>query len=226
MAPARRGVRRGFVSDIFQEVDEELRRENFAKLWARYGKYVIVLAVLLVLATVGFTQWRQYQLHQREAEGARYVAALNLARQGKDQDAAAALAAIARQAGGGHATLARLEDAALKARSGDADGAAAAYEALAADGSVDPVYRDVARLLAAQYGLKSGDPKAIIAKLAPLTATDNPWHPSALELTALAEIKAGDRASARATYQRIADDLAAPQGLRARAAEMLTALAE
>lgn len=214
------------MSDIFQEVDEELRRENFAKLWARYGKYVIALAVLLVLATVGFTQWRQYQLHQREAEGARYVAALNLARQGKDQDAAAALAAIARQAGGGHATLARLEDAALKARSGDVDGAAAAYEALAADGSVDPVYRDVARLLAAQYGLKSGDPKAIIAKLAPLTAMDNPWHPSALELTALAELKAGDRASARATYQRIADDLAAPQGLRARAAEMLTALAE
>jgi len=42
----------------------------------------------------------------------------------------------------------------------------------------------------------------------------------------LAELKAGDRASARATYQRIADDLAAPQGLRARAAEMLTALAE
>jgi hypothetical protein len=214
------------VSDIFQEVDEELRRENFAKLWARYGKYVIAFAVLLVLATAGVTQWRQYQLHQREAEGARYVAALNLARQGKDQDAAAALAAIARQAGGGHATLARLEDAALKARSGDVDGAIAGYAALAADGSVDPVYRDVATLLAAQYGLKNGDPKAIIAKLAPLTSADNPWHPSALELTALAEIKAGDRASARATYQRLADDLAAPQGLRARAAEMLAALAE
>lgn len=226
VAPAGGGLERVFVSDIFQEVDEELRRENFAKLWARYGKYVIALAILLVLATAGLTQWRQYQRHQREAEGARYVAAMNMARQGKEQDAAAAFTAIARQAGGGHAMLARFEDAALKARAGDVDGAVAAYTALAADGSIEPIYRDVATLLAAQYGLKSGDPKAIIAKLAPLTSFDNPWHPSALELTALAELKSGDRAAARATYQRIADDLGAPQGLRARATEMLTALAE
>jgi hypothetical protein len=214
------------VSDIFQEVDEELRRENFAKLWARFGKYVIALAVLLVLATAGLVQWRQYQQRQREAEGARYVGALNLARQGKDRDAADAFAALAHQADGGHATLARLEEAALKARAGDIDGAIATYQALAHDGSVDPLYRDVATLLAAQYALKNGDPKAIIAELAPLTVADNPWHPSALELTALAQLKAGDRTAARAIYQRLADDLAAPQGLRARATEMLTALAE
>ncbi len=214
------------MSDIFQEVDEELRRENFAKLWARFGKYIIALAVLLVLATAGIVQWRQYRLHQHEAEGARYVGALNLARQGKDKDAADAFAALARQGDGGRATLARLEEAALKARAGDTAGAIAAYDTLANDGSADQLYRDVATLLAAQYALKNGDPKAIIVKLAPLTSADNPWHPSALELTALAQLKAGDRTAARATYQRLADDLGAPQGLRARATEMLTALAE
>jgi len=226
VAPARRGLWSVFVSDIFQEVDEELRRDNIAKLWARYGKYVIALAVLLVLATAGVSQWRQYQQRQREAEGARYVAALTLARQGKDQDAADALSALAKQSGGGRATLARLEEAALKAHAGDINGAIAIYTALAADPSVDPIYRDVSTLMAAQYGLKNGDPKAIIAQLAPLTSLDNPWHPSALELTALAQLKAGDRAAARATYQRLADDLGAPQGLRARASEMLTALAD
>jgi hypothetical protein len=215
-----------FVSDIFQEVDEELRRENFAKLWARYGKYVIALAVLIVLATAGVTQWRQYQKHQREAEGARYVAALDLARAGKDKDAADAFSVIARQAGSGHAMLARLEEAALKARSGDSADAVKLYDAVAADGSVDPTYRDVATLLAAQYGLDAGDPKAIIAQLAPLTSATNPWHPTALELTALAQLKSGDKAAARATYKRIADDLSAPQNLRARATEMISALAE
>jgi hypothetical protein len=215
-----------FVSDIFQEVDEELRRENFAKLWARFGKYVIALAVLIVLATAGVTQWRQYQKHQREAEGARYVAALDLARAGKDKDAADAFSVIARQAGGGHGMLARLEEAAMKARSGDTAGAVQLYGAVAADTSVDPIYRDVATLLAAQYGLDTGDPKAIIAQLAPLTSATNPWHPTALELTALAQLKSGDKAAARATYKRIADDLSAPQNLRARATEMIAALAE
>jgi hypothetical protein len=214
------------VSDIFQEVDEELRRENFAKLWSRYGKYVIALAVLIVLATASITQWRQYERRQREAEGARYIAALDLARQGKEKDAADAFAVIARQASGGHAMLARLQGAALKARTGDVAGAVSGYEALAKDASIDPIYRDVATLLAAQYELKTGDPKAIIAKLAPLTSANSPWHPTALELTALAELKGGDKAAALATYKRIADDLAAPQDLRARAAEMITALAE
>ena len=214
------------MSDIFQEVDEELRRENFAKLWARYGKYVIALAVVIVLATAGVGQWRKYQLHQREAEGARYAAALDLARQGKEKDAADALAVIAREGAGGHATLARLEAAALKARAGDVAGAIADYGALAGDGSADTVYRDVATLLWAQLSLKSGDARAIIDKLMPLSSAGNPWHPTALELVALAELKAGNKAEARATYLRVADDPDAPQGLRARATEMVAALAE
>lgn len=214
------------MSDIFQEVDEELRRENFAKLWARFGKYIVALAVLIVLGTGAVGQWRKYQQHQRELEGARYLAALTLAQQGKDKDAADAFAQIAGEATGGHATLARLEAAALRARSGDTDGAVAAYGALAADGSADPVYRDVATLLWAQLSLKSGDPKAIIDRLTPYAAADNPWHASALELVALAQLKAGNKAQARATYQQIADDLAAPQGARARATEMIAALAE
>jgi hypothetical protein len=215
-----------FVSDIFQEVDEELRRENFAKLWARYGKYVIAVAILVVLATAGVTQWLRYQQRQNEAEGARYMAALDLARQGKEKEAADAFAVIAHQASGGHAILARFEEAALKARAGDLAGAAARYDALANDASLDPIYRDVATLLAAEYELKTGDPKAIIAKLAPLTSVTSPWHPTALELTALAEIKGGDKAAALATYKRVADDLSAPQDLRARATEMIAALGE
>ena len=214
------------MSDIFDEVDEELRRDNVAKLWARYGKYVIALAVLVVLATGSVVQWQRYQLHQREDEEARYAAALTLAQQGKDKDAAEAFALIAREAGGGHATLARLEAAAIEARSGDVDGAIAAYDAIATDATMDPIYRDVARLVWAQLSLKGGDPQTIIAKLAPLTAADNPWHPSALELTALAQLKAGNKAEARAIYERLAADLGSPQSLRTRAGEMITALAE
>jgi hypothetical protein len=214
------------VSDIFQEIDEELRRENFAKLWQRYGVYLIGLAVIIVVAVAAVAGWRAYQLRVHQVEGERYSLALDLARQGKDKDATDVFAELGRQAHGGHATLARLEEAALKAKNGDAKGAVALYDALAADGAADPAYRDLAKLLAAQYELKDGDPKAVIARVAPLTSATSPWHPTALELMALAQLKAGNKTEARAVYQRIADDLAAPQGLRARAAEMAAALAE
>ena len=38
------------MSDIFHEVDEEVRREQLQKLWARYGNYAIAAAVLVVTA--------------------------------------------------------------------------------------------------------------------------------------------------------------------------------
>ena len=39
------------LSDIFREIDEELRRDSLAQLWKKYGHYVIGLAVLIVIAT-------------------------------------------------------------------------------------------------------------------------------------------------------------------------------
>jgi hypothetical protein len=80
-------------------------------------------------------------------------------------------------------------------------------------------------LLTARFQVDT-DPKTAIQHLAPLTDAGSPWHSSALELTAIAELKEGDKAAARATYQKIADDLTAPQGSRARAAEMVAALAQ
>ena len=214
-----------FVSDIFREIDEELRRDNFLKLWQRYGKYVVALAVALVAATAVAAGWREYQSRQRQAEGVRYAAALDLAEHGKDKEAVDAFAAVAADAHGGRGVLARFEEAALKAKTGDAAGAAATYDSVAKDGSVDPTYRDLATLMSARLTLNQ-DPKDAVRRLEKLTDAGNPWHPSALELTALAELKAGDKAGARATYQRIADDLTAPEGLRARAAEMVAVLAQ
>jgi hypothetical protein len=211
------------LSDIFREIDEELRRENFFKLWQRYGKYVIAAAVVVVAGTAGFVGWRQYETRQREAEGVRYEAALDLEHAGKDKEAANAFAAIVQDGGTGRAILARFEEAALDTKAKDAAGAAAIYDAIAKDGSVQQEYRDLATLLSARIEVDN-DPKAAAQKLAPLTSAANPWHASALELTAVAALNEGDKTTARTTFQHLADDLKAPDGLRARAAEMVTAL--
>src|SRR6185437_3914455 len=78
------------LSDIFREIEDELRRENLQRLWSRFGKYIIGLVVLAVVATAAFMGWRDYQQRQRQAQGVHYVAALALAREGKDAEAGAA----------------------------------------------------------------------------------------------------------------------------------------
>jgi hypothetical protein len=112
----------------------------------------------------------------------------------------------------------------LRARAGDEAAAIAAYDATAKDGAVDPTYRDLATVLWGLHAVDTLDPQVVIDRLAPVTNPDNPWHSSAIEVTAIVHLKAGDRAAARADYQKLADDLTAPRGLRARAAQMVAAL--
>ena len=213
------------MSDIFQEIDEELRRDNLQQLWKKYGNYVIALAVLVVIGTAAVVGYRTYLDKRREAQGAQYTAALDLVRQGKDADAAAAFASLAQTADSGRALLARFEQAASKVNTGDVPGAMAIYDQIAADSSVDQGFRDTATLLSARYTLDKGDTQTAIAKLQPLASGAGPWHSLALELTALAELRSGQTAKARGDFEALAKDATAPQGVRQRAGAMLETIA-
>ena len=211
------------MSDIFREIDEELRRDNLLKLWARYGRYIITAAVVALVVAGGIVAWREHQLAERRAQSTRYAGALTLARDGKEANAAKVFAAIAEE-GGGYAVLASFEEAALLAKSGDRSAAIADYDRIAAT-DLDPGLRGLALLLSVMQSLPEAGARQTIERLAPLTESGNPWRPTAIELTALARLKSGDKSGALDLYKGLADDLAAPPSLRARAAEMAAALA-
>jgi hypothetical protein len=211
------------VSEIFREIEDELRRDNLLKLWQRYGKYIIAVAVVALVIAGGIVAWRDHQATERRAQGQRYSSALALVREGKPGDAAKLFAVLARE-GGGYSLLAAFEEAEMLAKGGDAKAAVAAYDRIAGNSGIDPEFRDLAELLSVLHGLADGDPKAAIDRLQKLTQSGNPWRATALDLTAAAKLKSGDRDGALAIYNELADDLSAPQGLRARAAEMAAAL--
>ena len=212
------------MSDIFREIDEELRRDNLLQLWKRHGRYVIVGAVVVLAIGGGVAAWRQHQLDERKAVSTRYFAALSTLGAGKNADAQKLFADLART-GGGYALLARFEQAGLLADSGDKAGAIAIYDSIAKSSDADSEFRDLATVLSVMRGLSDGDPKDAIERLAPLTKSGEPWRPTALDLTAAADLKAGDKPAALKIYKELADDLAAPEGLRSRAAELAAALA-
>jgi len=212
------------VSDIFREIEEELRRDNLRKLWSRYGRYVIAAAVLVLVVAGAIVAWRDHQLSERRAQSTRYASAFALARDGKETDAVKVFEAIAKE-GGGYALLASFEEAAWLAKLGDRKAAIVIYDRLAAASELDPSFRDLAVLLSVMQGMPESDPRQTIARLAPLTASDNSWRSTALELTALARFNSGDKSGALDLYKSLSDDPTAPAGVRARAAEMAAALA-
>ena len=208
---------------LFREIEEDLRHERFAKLWKRYGNYVIAAVIAVVLSVAGFQGWRAYDIATRQSDGERFAEALTLAGDKQTQAAAEAFAGLAADATAGYALLARFQEAALLAKRG---GPATAYADLARDPGVDAVYRDLAVILGAFHEMNGPGAGDLSARLAPLTADGNPWRHSAKELTAVLAARAGDRTKARALFTALAADATAPQGIRARAGEMLAILGQ
>jgi hypothetical protein len=99
------------VTDFIQEVDEDLRRDQYKRLWDRYGKYAVAAVVVLVLGVAGTVGWRDWQKSRRAEETRKLIDAIELS--GTDPKLGPdALGSLARAAGAGVSTLARLHQAA------------------------------------------------------------------------------------------------------------------
>jgi len=212
---------------LIQEVDEDLRREQYLKLWKRYGVYAIAGVVAVVVIVAGWQGWQGWQRDQRDKAAQHYAAALALVEAGKTKDAEDALAKIAAE-GNGFAVLAGMRRAALLSDGGDIKGAVAAYDQIAASGAPE-LLRGLATvkegLLALGAPADAGvDAAAVESKIGALALVGSPWYYEANELLALFARKKGDNPHAIELFKRLADDAQAPQGIRARATEMLASL--
>ncbi len=209
---------------LIKEVDEDLRREQYARLWRAYGKYAIAGLVAIVLGVAGHQAWQSWRDKQFQKNAAEFAAAETLIESGQSREAETKLGEIASKDGGsGFAVAAALRHAQLQSEAGDVTGAVATYDTLSQSGA-PALFRDLAVLKGVMLTLDSGDPEALIKKIQPLADAGNPWHFSATEMLALLANRQGDHAKAVSYYQKLADDAGAPQDIRARATEMLAAL--
>jgi hypothetical protein len=210
------------VSDIFHEVDEEVRREQFQKLWDRYQGWAIAAAVLIVL---GVASWRGYDWWEtkKAAEaGAAFEAAIALGDQGKHAEAETAFSKIAQDSATNYRTLALVRAAAELAQT-DPKAAVAAYDKIAANASVGADLRDLAGLRSGSLLIDSGDFTQASQRLEPLAGPDHTFRHTARELLALAAWRANDTAAAKRWIEMINTDAATPPDERNRM-EMLSAL--
>jgi hypothetical protein len=210
------------VSELFDEVDEEVRRDQLKKLWDRYSLYIIAVAILIVAGVGGWRGYEYLEAKKAAEAGAAFDRAVELSEQNKHAEAEAAFADLAAKATSGYRILARLRQAAEVANR-DPQAAAKMYDEIAADRSVGAAEQDLARVRAAQLLLESTTYQNMLQRLEPATGATSTFRHTARELLALSAWRANDGTAARQWLDLIANDGETPPSLRSRA-EALQAL--
>jgi hypothetical protein len=205
---------------LFREVNEELRREQFARLWQRYGTYIIGLAALIIVAVAGAKMWESQRAASANAAGAEYEAASELMAAGKTEEAAKAFDAITANGPAGYASLAALSEAGAYLKLDKREEALATFDKLAESASTDKLIADFARIQAASLRLGEADFTEMQNRLKPLTADASPWRYTARELLGTAAVQAGKLDEAR----EILTPLLADPGLSRSASERIDRL--
>lgn len=208
------------MSDIFSEVEEDIRRDQMKALWNRFGGYVIGAAVAVVAITVGNVVWQGWQQDRKVEASNSYQAARTLL-EAQDPGAQQALQNVIENAPSGYAALARFDLAALYLMQDDDQAALAALDGIAADPGIDGSLRDLARMKAVMIALDISSADEVEARLAPLMREDNAYRPIAVEAKALNALRDGREDEARNLFANLVVDTTAPQGVRFRANAML-----
>jgi hypothetical protein len=203
------------VTDIFREVEEDVRREKMEKLWKAYGNYAIAALVLLFAGIAGWQVWERHEAQERAKVSEAFIAAQRIT---NPQTAASTFADIARTAPRGYAELARLSEAGAMVASGQTGPAVDLYKQIAKDdnGAIGAV----ARLRAAWAIADTASRSALSDLVKPLDQPGSPWRQNAQEVMAYADYRAMDTKGALAKYAVLAADPESPDSLRRRAQAM------
>jgi hypothetical protein len=210
------------VSELFDEVDEDVRRDQLKKLWDQYSIYIVAGALLIIAAVGGWRGYEYLEAKKAAEAGAAFDKASELSEQNKHAEAEAAFTDLAAKAPSGYRMLARLR-AAAEVANRDPQAAVKLYDEMSNDRSIGAPEQDLAKVRAAQLLLETAGYPNMLSRLEPATAPVATFRHTARELLALSAWRANDTAAARQWLDLIANDGETPPSLRSRA-EALQAL--
>ena len=211
------------MADIFHEVEEDLRRDQAAAIWKKYGNLIIGAALVLVLAVAAHWGWKEYSTRKQLQASADFLSAASTA------DVAQREAALAKVVadGGSYGVLARFRLAETAVQSGDKAKARGILTEIANDPGADKPLRDLATIQAALLELDIGKPETAADLVKDLTKEGEAYRLSALEITGLAAMAAGDKDKAKTTFETVktaAREAAPGSGFAQRAEQLLDRL--
>lgn len=207
--------------DFINEVEEELRKDDYNRLLKKYGP-IIGAILFLIVAGAAFLEWREYADDKAAQKiAAVYTAADSALEDGNSDEAVAKFSALGETGPDGYAGLALMRAAAIQQDQGDTAGAISFFDQAAAKFTT-PRHKQLAQLKAAYLVADQGAYSDVIARLNTLVESDAPYEFLARELLGFAQLQSGDQVSAREQFAYLTSIPGVPQSVKQRAEQSMS----
>lgn len=204
------------MTDIFEEVEEQLRSERYRNLAIQVFPWAVGIAVAALVAALAYWGWDTYRTRAENKASEDYSAALEMIPTGQTMKAFAKFGEVAKSSSRTYKALALMQQGAIRLQANATADAVKLFDE-AAKAAPDPVIADNARLKSALALMDTASYAAMEVRLKPLTEKNRPYRPQALEALAMAKLQAGKAQEARGDFVVLSLMQGAPAGMRQRA---------
>ena len=205
---------------FLREVDENLRADQLADFWKRWGRVLIGAIGVGLIALAAWLWWNSHSETVAGEQGETLQSAFNNIGAGNFAAAEKPLADLAGSRVDGYRAAALLSQAAIAVQNNDAKGGAAKFAAVANDASLAKPYRDLALIKQTALEFDQLQPQAVVDRLRPLATKESAFFGSAGEMVAISYLRQNKRADAGKLFAEIARDTNVPDSIRQRAVQM------
>lgn len=202
--------------DVFEEVDERLRSDHYARLAQRVLPWALAFAAIVAAVTAAAWGYQSYRDHGAQQASQAYADGEQALAQGDTKTAFSKFAQAEKAPVAIYRSLAQMQEGAIRLNAGDTAQAVSYFDAAAKD-APDQAIGDAARLKSALALLDTASLADLEARLTPIAAPTSPVHALAREALAMARLKAGKVDEAKSDLRLLVNGLDTPDDVRQRA---------
>ena len=212
--------------EFLEEVEKDIRQEKLLNLWKQYGKLVSGAIIGIIVFIVGYNLWSRYEQNKRVQMAEKLIAAQEYIAQGESGKAQEILNRLSADSHKTYQPLTLFQKAGLLLQEGPKSKPAEAieiYNQLSANSKIDPLWRDLANLLAVMASIDQPDMKVeeLLGRLNALTSDQNPWRYFAKEMKGILLYRKGEKGQAAELFARLVQDNQTPSGISMRSRLMV-----
>lgn len=208
--------------DVFNEVNEELKDEEFNRWIKKFGPKIIIVSVLLVLFTAARVIYNNHKQSVNESQTVIVSEVMELANE--DKDSSAVIKSKIAELGSDHKLLSNFLLATNYVENDKLAEANTVYEEIIADKSISSEYKDVAKIYAVQniLNMENADLEKAESLLSSMLSKNNSFYYLAMEKKATIAVKKDEKEAAKDIFENLSNDYAAPESIRSRAERLKT----